>query len=270
MHGWIRAGSIALAGFGLGLAVGYCLWRDPGPGERGFERRYAEGARVLVKSVLDGDTIQLEDGMHVRYRGCDTPEVYRFTRDPKPMSERASARNRELVEGVRVRLRFPPPGRPPIDGHGRLLADVYLDTDEPLGEVAARGEVGSTTLSPPRGAVAETLIREGLARLNPYEMDGEELRRLRAAEAEAREAGRGIWSEDASEGGDAPFVASRYGKYVHRADCEYAQRINPKNLMKFYTLEAALATGRGRCPGCLGRKPRARRGGKKSRDAPRD
>jgi hypothetical protein len=85
-------------------------------------------------------------------------------------------------------------------------------------------------------------------------MDGAALERLRAAEAEARAGKRGIWSEEGAAGEDeAPFVASRNGKYIHRRECEYAKRINPKNAMKFYTLDAAVSTGRGRCPGCLGR-----------------
>ena len=127
-------------------------------------------------------------------------------------------------------------------------------------------------MTPPRGTVAEVLIREGLARANRYEMDGIEFERLRTAEGEARKAKLGIWSEVTSSVGSgekgAPFVASRYGKYIHRAGCEYAKRINPRNLMKFYALEAALATGRGRCPGCLGRKAGTKRSGKKSDDAP--
>lgn len=245
MWDWIRGGSIAAAGLAVGLAVGYCLWADGGVPERGFELRYEEGERVLVKSVIDGDTIRLADGMHVRYRGCDTPEVFRFLHDPRPGAEEASARNRELVEGAWVRLRFPPPGRPSVDVHGRLLADVYLDTGGPSGEIAARGPV------------AETLVREGFAKVNAYEMEGAPLERLRAAEAEAREAELGVWGkEDPAGASDAPFVASRRGKYVHRPDCEYAKKISPRNLMKFRTLEAGLSTKRGRCPGCLGGRGR--------------
>ena len=245
MWDWIRGGSIALAGLLVGLAAGYCLWAERPGG--GFELRYEEGERVLVKSVIDGDTVRLADGMHVRYRGCDTPEIFRFIRDPGPGADEASARNRELVEGAWVRLRFPPSGRPAIDAHGRLLADVYLDTGEPSSETAARG------------TGAEALVREGLAKVNAYEMEGAPLERLRAAEAEAREAKRGIWSESASEVIDAPFVASRHGKYVHRTDCEYAKKISRRNLMKFHTLKAGLSTKRGRCPGCLGRKGNTRK-----------
>jgi hypothetical protein len=39
---------------------------------------------------------------------------------------------------------------------------------------------------------------------------------------------------------------------VHRRECEYAARISPKNLMIFNSLEAALLTGRRKCPACLG------------------
>ena len=240
MWDWIRGGSIALAGLVVGIAVGYCIWAERAVGDGGFERRYAEGELVRVGRVVDGDTIQLEDRLMVRYRGCDAPEVFRFVRDPKPGAEEASARNRELVEGAWVRLRFPPPGRTPVDQHGRLLADVYLDAGEPRDRTTARE------------TIAETLVREGFARASSYEMDGAERERMRQAEAEARAEKRGVWSEEGAAGeGEAPFVASRHGKFIHRADCEYAKRINPKNRMRFFTLEAALSTGRGKCPGCL-------------------
>ena len=80
-------------------------------------------------------------------------------------------------------------------------------------------------------------------------MRGAEADRLRAAERAAREAKLGIWGEEKprAEG----FVASRKGRCAHRPDCAFAKRISPANLMRFNTLEAALETGRTRCPTCL-------------------
>ena len=252
MWDWIRGGSIAAAGLLVGLAIGFGIWADRG-GPEGFRRRYDDDERVRVRRVVDGDTIQLDGGLMVRYRGCDTPEVFRFVRDPTALAEEASSRNRELVEGAWVRLRFPPPGRPSVDVHGRLLADVYLDAGPPARQT---GE------APARETVAETLVREGLAEVKSYEIEGARLERLRQAEAEARAAKRGLWSGE-EHPTEAPFVASRYGKYIHRPECEYAKRINRKNLMRFNTLEAALSTGRGRCPTCMsGEEKREKIGGR--------
>jgi micrococcal nuclease len=233
MVSWYRAGALAACGLAVGLVVGFLVWgRDAGA--EGLRREYPAGGRVKVARVVDGDTIVLEDGMHVRYRGCDTPETFRFLRDPQPHSEKATARNRELVEGAWVRLRFPPEGMPAIDAHGRILAEVWVDADD-------------WAAAP---AVAETLIREGLAKVSTFELDRATSQRLRAAEAEARDAERGLWAAAPAEPAER-FVASRRGRMVHREACEYAARISPKNLMIFNSLEAALHTGRRKCPTCL-------------------
>ena len=232
MRNWIRGGLLAGAGALAGLAAGFLIWGREGAGTR-FSRVYSDAARVRVKTVIDGDTVVLDDGMHVRYRGCDTPEVYRFVRDPEPLAEAASARNRELVSGGWVTLRLPPASSPALDAHGRLLADIRLE----------RGG-GEAPLS-----VGETLVREGLARAHLQDVRGPEADRLREAESEAREAKLGQWGE--KKPAPPGFIASRKGRCAHRPDCVYMQRVSPLNLMRFNTLEAALETGRTRCPTCL-------------------
>jgi endonuclease YncB( thermonuclease family) len=62
----------------------------------------------VVKRVVDGDTLLLQSGEHVRLIGVDTPE----TKHPKKPVERfgkeASEFNRHMVEGKRVRLELDP------------------------------------------------------------------------------------------------------------------------------------------------------------------
>jgi len=248
MRYWQRTAIVAAVGALAGLAAGFVIWGREGAGTS-FRRAYRDGQAVRVASVIDGDTVILDDGMHIRYRGCDTPEVYRFVRDPEPLAEAASARNRELVSGACVTLRLPPPSSPAIDAHGRLLADLRLE----------RG--GEAPLS-----VGETLIGEGLARANLQDVRGADAGRLREAEAEAREAKLGMWGDVTKGPHPDGFVASRKGKCVHRPDCVYAARISPVNLMRFNTLEAALASGRTRCPTCLLKEGRGRA---PKKDAPR-
>lgn len=232
MRHWTRTGLVAAAGTVAGLAVGFLIWGLEGT-RTVFSREYSEGERVRVRSVIDGDTIVLEDGLHVRYRGCDTPEVYRFVRDPEVFAEVASARNRELVSGAWVTLQLPPASSPALDAHGRLLADVRL---EGVGNEAPV-------------SVGEALVAEGLARANLQDVRGADADRFRAAERAAREAKLGMWGKKKPR---APgFVASRKGRCAHLPDCTFAKRISPANLMRFNTLEAALETGRTRCPTCL-------------------
>ncbi len=240
MKYWTRNGIVAAAGVAAGFAAGFLVWGREGVGVR-FSRTYSDGERVRVASVIDGDTIVLEDGLHVRYRGCDTPEVYRFVRDPEPFAEAASARNRDLVGGGWVTLRLPPASSPAIDAHGRLLADVRLERG---GGQATQG-------------VGETLIREGLGRADLQDVRGSEAKRLREAESAAREAKLGMWGEKKKGPSPDGFVASRNANYVHRPDCKYAHLIKLRNLMRFNTLEAATQIGRILCPTCLMDKRRA-------------
>lgn len=91
---------------------------------------------ILVKRVIDGDTVQLEDGERVRLIGIDTPEIHdshKLLRDSqrtkkdintiKMLGRRASEFTKDLVEGKRVSLEFDVER---YDKYNRLLAYVYL------------------------------------------------------------------------------------------------------------------------------------------------
>jgi len=71
-----------------------------------------------VATVIDGDTILLEDGRKVRYIGINTPE-----RD-QPFYSEATDLNRRLVADKEVRLEFDNVTK---DGFGRTLAYVYVE-----------------------------------------------------------------------------------------------------------------------------------------------
>lgn len=73
---------------------------------------------ATVRSVIDGDTAVLEDGRRVRYLGINAPER------GQPYSAEATAFNRRLSEGRRVRLEEDVVRE---DRYGRLLAYVYID-----------------------------------------------------------------------------------------------------------------------------------------------
>ncbi len=122
---------------------------------------------VLVTRVIDGDTIIIEGGHRVRYIGIDTPEIY-------PRMEaygmEALLANREMVEGKMVRLER---DVSETDKYGRLLRYVFI------GEVFVNAE----------------LVQEGLAHANAYPLDTEYQTYLEKLEAEAKEAGRGVWAK---------------------------------------------------------------------------
>lgn len=217
-------------GIMLGLAVGYLAWGYKNTrGE--VIRRYSEDKKVRVARVIDGDTIALSDGMHVRYIGCDTAESYRIIHEPKPLAEAATKRNRELLEGAWVYLHLGSPDAPLFDAHGRLLAEVF---------------VGGENVS-----VGEKLVSEGMARSLSWALGKNQLQRYKNAESLAREKKLGLWADKKISSG-VRFVASRSSKIYHTASCIHAGRIKPDNIVRFETTEDAIGAGKTACPMCLG------------------
>jgi len=124
---------------------------------------------VVVTEVIDGDTLVIEDGRTVRLLGLDTPETHRpGLEHAQALGDEATVRLAALVEGQVVALER---DVTEVDHYGRLLRHVW------------RG----------RTLVAETLLREGLARSMSIPPDLRHRDRLRAAEARARAARVGLW-----------------------------------------------------------------------------
>jgi micrococcal nuclease len=124
-----------------------------------------ETARVI--QVIDGDTITVEGGYRVRYIGIDTPETHPV---PEAFGLEAWQVNRQLVEGKEVRLER---DVSETDKYGRLLRYVYVD------DVFVNAE----------------LVRLGLAEAKAYPPDIKYQDYLEEMEAEARKAGRGMWTK---------------------------------------------------------------------------
>jgi micrococcal nuclease len=133
--------------------------------------RFEAGGSHVVERVVDGDTLLLEDRTRVRLLGIDTPETRRPDLPVDPLGLDAARFVQQRVEGRSVRLEF---DRERRDRFGRVLAYVYA---------------GDLLLN-------EELIRAGFSRAETHFPYSEQMkRRFRAAEAEAREAGRGGWGD---------------------------------------------------------------------------
>ena len=74
----------------------------------------------VVTKVIDGDTIQIENGQKVRYIGIDTPEL----KGNECYAKQAREKNKELVEGKQVKLQK---DISETDKYGRLLRYVYTE-----------------------------------------------------------------------------------------------------------------------------------------------
>lgn len=112
---------VLLLALAIGLGGGYLLWHT---GDViGIEQ-------ALVVRVIDGDTIELDNGQRVRYLGIDTPEA------GEPYALEATERNRELVEGLVVELQV---GNRDKDEYDRSLRYVYVGGTFVNAELVAEG-----------------------------------------------------------------------------------------------------------------------------------
>jgi micrococcal nuclease len=130
------------------------------------------GVQALVVRVVDGETIEVDGAVGrttVRYIGVDAPETAPLGQAVGCFSRKAGNRNKELVEGRTVFLEM---DVSETDQFGRLLRYVYLEDTQMVNEV---------------------LVAEGFALASPSQPDVKHQDRLRAAQLQARNAGRGLW-----------------------------------------------------------------------------
>ncbi len=102
----------------------------------------ATESQVKVVRVIDGDTIEIAGGAHVRYIGMDTPETYPKVEFYGP---EAKAKNIELVEGKLVTLEK---DVSETDKYGRLLRYVYVDGVFVNGELVRLGYAEAVSYPP--------------------------------------------------------------------------------------------------------------------------
>ncbi|OGE31145.1 hypothetical protein A3C59_04025 [Candidatus Daviesbacteria bacterium RIFCSPHIGHO2_02_FULL_36_13] len=155
------------------LGIGF-LWPGKEPSEQIAPLiQDATSSGILVIEVVDGDTINLEDGTTVRLLGIDTPE----TKDPRRpvgcFGKEASLEVKNLLEGKKVILEK---DISETDKYERLLRYVYL----PIGDDQ-------------KLFVNDYLVRKGFATVLTYPPDVKYNEQLRQAETQAREEKRGLW-----------------------------------------------------------------------------
>lgn len=94
-----------------GLAQAFCPQR-------------ADLAQVVVRQVVDGDTVRLVDGRSIRLIGINTPELGRKGRSDEPYAVQAKRRLQALVDASdgRVGLLY---GAQRKDRYGRTLGHLY-------------------------------------------------------------------------------------------------------------------------------------------------
>jgi endonuclease YncB( thermonuclease family) len=133
-----------------------------------FNARVTRSDPVLVRSVIDGDTIDVTTVGRVRLLGIDAPEIGRGFDTSAPFGREARERLTALILHRWVRLEQE---GPPLDVYNRHLA--YVLTEDGT-------------------CVNATLVRDGLARVSARTPLAR-LQELQRAERDAQAFRRGMW-----------------------------------------------------------------------------
>lgn len=138
----------------------------------------AQSTSVKALRVIDGDTIEIEGNIKLRYIGIDTPETKHPTKGVQCFGKEASNKNKELVEGKMIRMEK---DISETDRYGRLLRYVWLVDD------SATSSAGLF--------VNDYLVREGYAHASTFPPDVAYSEQFVEAQREARENNRGLWNK---------------------------------------------------------------------------
>ena len=130
--------------------------------------RVTRSGPVLVRAVIDGDTIDVATVGRVRLLGIDAPEIGRGFDSSAPFGREARERLTALILHRWVRLEQEGAA---VDAYGRHLA--YVMTEDGM-------------------FVNAVLVREGLARISAR-VPLTRLQELQRAESEAQAFRRGMW-----------------------------------------------------------------------------
>lgn len=125
---------------------------------------------ATVKRVIDGDTIELNDGRKVRYIGIDTPELHHPTKGVQCFGKEAMEKNKKLVEGKTIKMKK---DISETDRYKRLLRYIW---------------VGDTFVN-------EYLAREGYAFQSTFPPDVANTELFRQAAEDARIKNKGLWNK---------------------------------------------------------------------------
>lgn len=129
---------------------------------------------VRVMRVIDGDTIEIENGEKVRYIGIDTPETMDPRKPVQCFGVEASKKNKDLVEGKMARLEKDITDK---DKYNRLLRYIWVD-----------------------GVLINLeLVKQGFAYSYSYPPDVKYQEQFIKAQQGAREAKRGLWNSCESD-----------------------------------------------------------------------
>jgi micrococcal nuclease len=183
----------------------------------------------LVRRIFDGDTIELENGVHVRYIGINSPEIAHQDKPGEPFGLEALAFNEKIVLSKTVRIQG---DQEASDQYGRRLAYVFLQDGT---------------------FVNQEMVRNGLAYVLYIFPDITYDAVLLKSQHEAMNAGKGMWKnwkEKPSE-----YIGNKKSRRFHLKTCALGQRTSKQNRIQFGRKWDAFWEGYAPCKKCMGQGP---------------
>ncbi len=124
-----------------------------------------------VERVIDGDTVEMKTGRRVRLLGIQAPEIAHGNTPAMPMAEAATRTLKSLVEDEKLQLFYDTTRR---DKYDRTLAHLVRKRDGTW--------------------INRIMLTRGMARVMSFPDNRTVISSLLKAEAEARNAERGLWA----------------------------------------------------------------------------
>ncbi|HBQ28101.1 MAG TPA: nuclease [Desulfotomaculum sp.] len=210
------------------------------------ERKGLPVLKSTVIYVVDGDTIhvRLENGRKekVRFIGVDTPES---TRTIEPYGKEAAIYTRKELSDKTIYLEIDVAQR---DKYGRLLAYVWLMPPRDSSKTEVRKVMFNAAL-----------LLVGMAQVMTVPPNVKYADMFIEFQKEAREAEKGLWgiikvpapaSVFNKANTETKYIGNSNSKKFHRPNCQWAQKIAPRNRVEFGKREEAIKTGYQPCKTC--------------------
>jgi micrococcal nuclease len=187
----------------------------------------AAGEDAAVSRVIDGDTIILSDGRHIRYAGINTPEMP-MEDFPGEAFAAAAKRFNELLVGEKVRLAY---GDQAVDHHGRHLAHVYTEDGR---------------------LIPAEIISKGLAYCLFFKKNATHQALYLDLQRQAMQQRLGIW-QCWQEGAGGEYVGNQNSRRFHLPSCRFGRQTGSSNRIIFSSKWDAFAAGYAPCAKCMPR-----------------
>ena len=181
-------------------------------------------AFISVRRVYDGDTIELVNGMHVRYIGINAPEIAHQDNPGEPFGPEALVFNEKIVLSKPVRIQE---DQETTDQYNRRLAYVFLRDGT---------------------FVNQEIVRNGLAHVLYKAPNITHDAALLKSQQEAMKAGKGMWANWKEKLSD--YIGNKKSRRFHLNTCALGQQTSPQNRILFGRKWDAFWEGYAPCKKC--------------------